>query len=109
MPWRTASATDCWPGPSWRADRACPARPPREASPPPEHPLAPGVDVGHRQRGDEDEHGAEDRTAHQPRQTVLLVGDRGPGIQEQELDVEDEEEDGRQVELDVEALASVAD
>ena len=48
-------------------------------------------------------------TAHHSGQAVILVGHRGPRIEEEQLHVEHQKEDGDQVKFDVEALAGVAD
>src|SRR5207237_3833192 len=94
---RTAPARPSWPGPS---RRACPpwwsgsCRPgPRRASPllPLEASLAPDVGQRDEEDADEDEHLDHPVPAE-------LVEDDGPGVEEDRLDVEDDEEHRRQVE-----------
>src|SRR5881397_143087 len=72
---------------------------PGEASASPfERSLAPGVDQGHQQDGGEHRH-LDDA---EPAQSL---DDHGPGVDEDGLDVEDDEEHGRQVKADGKAAA----
>src|SRR5258706_4845076 len=69
--------------------------------------LAPGVDVG--QQEDQDEEDDLDQQEAAPRFCDRVGEDRGPGIEEDDFDVEDQEDHGHDVESHVEALARVAD
>src|SRR5262249_54874975 len=108
-PWRASSAPPCA-----RATRAPPRTSPGPAPPsaparsagrarrvaclaPLQRPLAPDVDVREQQDAEEDEELEEP----EPRE---LVEDHGERVEEDDLDVEEDEQHRRQVEVDGEAL-----
>src|SRR5262249_21834906 len=69
----------------------------------------PVVKVADQQHDDERHHAAEHGAFQDLWVAAIGVGDDVPWIQEQQLDVKHQEHDGDEIELDVEALARVAD
>jgi hypothetical protein len=73
-------------------------------SAPLEDAFFPSVDVGDGERSHEDQHDAEHRVAELDGKTASVCIDVGagrPGVEVEEFDVEDEEQDGDEVEFDV--------
>src|SRR5262245_34991034 len=80
--------------------------------PPLEHALPPGVHVPDAQRGDEHDYFPEHDPAERlppARPGPIGIGDDRPRVEEEQFDVEYQEQDGDQVELDVELHPGTAD